>query len=425
LIHFIPKILRRPLVSNALALYAVQGLNYLVPLLLLPYLLRVLGPDGYGTIVFAQSLMGYAIILTEFGFNFTASRDISVVRDRPDLVAKIYWSTMAAKVLLLLVSVIVLSLITLATPSFRREWPIFAASSLLVVGNVVFPQWYFQGLERLKEVAVIQAISKVVIAGSAVLFVRSAHDTCVAAVVLSAPQLAATLAAVALGKPPMPADFYRPSRIDIRCALQRGWHMFLSSMSTTLYLHTNTLVLGLIAGPRPVALYNVATRLVSAVQGLSIPVTQAVFPRASLLFAGRSEQAWDLLKRTGLLLFPLIGFGCLAMALFAPWIVRLIGGASYAGAVPILRVMAIVPLLVTCAAVMGQVVMVNLNLTKQLLSIYIAVGLINIILLLPLILALGATGAATSLVIAETLGPVLMLTVLLRYRASPEHGRNR
>ncbi len=50
---------------NALSLYAVQGLNFLLPLIILPYLLRVLSPRGYGSIVFAQALMGYAVLFTD------------------------------------------------------------------------------------------------------------------------------------------------------------------------------------------------------------------------------------------------------------------------------------------------------------------------------------------------------------------------
>src|SRR5580658_4032705 len=104
---------RRPLLGNALSLYAVQGLNYLVPLLLVPYLLRTLGPNGYGAIVFAQALMGYAVLVTDYGFNLTAARDISIVRDDARAVAKIYWSTMAAKLILFLASCLVIALITL------------------------------------------------------------------------------------------------------------------------------------------------------------------------------------------------------------------------------------------------------------------------------------------------------------------------
>src|ERR1700733_13082025 len=97
------RILRPGLLSNVLALYAVQGLNYLVPLLLLPYLLRVLSPEGYGSLMLAQSLLGYGMILAEFGFNLTSARDISVARADPVKVAQIYWTTLTTKALLAVV----------------------------------------------------------------------------------------------------------------------------------------------------------------------------------------------------------------------------------------------------------------------------------------------------------------------------------
>src|SRR5262245_53628947 len=95
------RLLRSRLAGNVLSLYAIQGLNTLLPLLTLPFLLRALQPAGYGSIMFAQSLMGYALLVVEFGFNFTAARDISVARDKPDDIARIYWTTLAAKSLLL------------------------------------------------------------------------------------------------------------------------------------------------------------------------------------------------------------------------------------------------------------------------------------------------------------------------------------
>src|SRR5438105_7394498 len=138
----VARLLGKGIVGNAVSLYAVQGFNYLIPLLLLPYLLRVLSPDSYGSIMLAQSLVGYAIILTEFGFNLTAARDIAVARNEPAAVARIYWTTMGAKALLMFVSIVLLGIVILLVPTFRSQWPIFVASALLVVGNVAFPQWY-------------------------------------------------------------------------------------------------------------------------------------------------------------------------------------------------------------------------------------------------------------------------------------------
>jgi O-antigen/teichoic acid export membrane protein len=207
---------------------------------------------------------------------------------------------------------------------------------------------------------------------------------------------------------------------DIGTALRHSWHMFAASVSTTLYLHTNTFVLGLMRGPEAVALYSLANRLVAAMQSLVSPVAQAVFPRASLLFAEQREQAWRLLKRIAWLLLPAVALASLLLAVFAPTAVNLLGGSSYSGVVPVLRIMAVVPVLVTIATLLAQIVMVNLGLTKPLFRIYLAVGLLNLVLLPLLILAFDAKGAAMSLVVAEALGPVLMGLVLRRHARVPK-----
>lgn len=415
------RLLGRGIVGNAASLYAVQGLNYLVPLLLLPYLLRILSPQGYGSIMLAQSLMGYAIILTEFGFNLTAAREISVARDDPAAISRIYWTTMAAKTLLLFVSAIGIVGILLTVPTFRAQWPVFAASGLLVLGNVTFPQWYLQGLERLRDVAIIQAVAKCLVAGSVLIFVRTPHDTWIAALIMSAPQLFGTIAALCLRRPLAPTEFYKPTAREIGAALRHSSHMFASILSTTLYLHTNTLVLGLMCGAEEVALYSVGTRLLGTLQSLASPVIQAVFPRASLLFAAQPAQAWALLRRAALVVLPAVGLACLLTGIFAPAIVRVIGGHSYEDAASVVRIMATVPLLVTIATGLAQTVMVNMGLTRQLFFIYLSVGCLNLVLLLPLVGKFGANGAAAALLLAETLGPLLMVVTLRRHQRS--HGR--
>jgi polysaccharide transporter, PST family len=413
---FVARLLENRIVGNAVSLYAVQGLNYLLPLLLLPYLLRVLSPEGYGSIMLAQSLAGYAIILTEFGFNLTAARDISVARNEPAAVAKIYWTTMVAKTLLMSASILVLAIVILVTPVFRAQWPVFIASGLLVVGNVAFPQWYLQGLERLHQVALVQAVSKCVIAASVVVLVHGPRDTWVAAVIMAAPQLAGAGAALCLRMPLVPPLFYRPTAADVLTALRHSGHMFASIVSTTLYLHTNTVVLGLMCGEREVALYSIGIKLIGALQSVASPIIQAVFPRARFLFAHQPEAAWALLQRAARWSLPTIGLASLLVGVFAPPIVRIIGGSAYSDASASLRIMAAIPLLVTVAAALSQIVMINIGLTKQLFRIYLTVGCVNLLLLPVLVFIYAARGAATALLVAETLGPVMMLATIKQHR---------
>jgi polysaccharide transporter, PST family len=411
------RVLEGQIARNALSLYAVQGLNFAMPLVVLPYLLRVLSPDGYGSIAFAQSLMGYAIILTDFGFNLTAARDISVVRHDPQEAAKVYWTTMAAKACLLLLSMVVISSTVLAVPAFRKEWEVFAVCGILVVGSAVFPTWYFQGNERLKEMAIVQAISKCVIFGSVFVFVRSPADKLIAALLMSAPQLVGMAVALICRMPCAPSVFYKPSPANVRAALKGSADMFFATASTSLYLHTNTFVLGLMAGERAVAFYSVGNRIISAVQSATSPITQAVFPRASVLFASRPAEAWRLVRRISWFVFPAIGFASMLMIAFAPAIVGILAGRNYDGAIPGIRIMAPVPVLVTAAGLLAQTVMVNLGLTKSLWRIYAAVGVLNLLILPILVHFFAATGAAMALTLSEAIGPVLMILTLRRRHA--------
>ena len=396
------------LVGNALALYAIQGLNYLMPLLVLPFLLRALQPEGYGAIMFAQSLLGYAAIVVEFGFNFTAARAISLVRDDAHAVSRIYWTTTCAKLLLLLAAATIVAILVVLVPVFRQDWPLYAASGLLLLGNIAFPQWYFQGLERLRDTALIQAVAKTVVALAAIFLVRSSQDLLLAAVILSSPQLVGALAGWCLRKPLMPKSFHAPAWREIVAALQDSRHLFLANIATTLYLHTNTLVLGLLVNEAAVAMYSVASRVVSTVQGLAAPFMQAVFPRASYMFVNDRAAAWALCRSVASLVLPVMAMACLVLFSAASWVVGLLGGDEYAGAVDVLRVMSFVPLLVATAMILSQVIMVNMGLGAQLSRIYLTVGLMNLILLPLLTLQLGAVGAAMSLVIAELLGPIMM-----------------
>ncbi|HKT73923.1 MAG TPA: flippase [Steroidobacteraceae bacterium] len=407
---------RRRLVSNALSLYAVQGLNYLTPLLVLPFVLRALGPEGYGSIVLAQALLGYAAILTNFGFNFTAARDISVARRDPQEIARVYWTTMVAKGLLLLLSFVLLLIIVLVTPAFRSHWSVYLACSVLIVGEFAFPQWYFQGLERLKEVALVQAISKVATAGATVALVRSPSDVTLAALLTSAPQLVGVVVAMLLGQAIAPASLHVPNGAEIRAALGKSWHMFASSVATMLYLNTNAFVLGLMCSATAVAEYGLANRLVSMLQGISAPTTQAVFPRASLLFAEQPGAAWVLIWRVAKVLLPLIGGASLLLGVFAPQVVGFLGGSAYEGAVPAVRIMLLNPVLIAAAGIPAQIIMINTGLTSQMLRIYLSVGLVNLVLLPMLVENFAANGAAVSLTIAETLACSLLAGTVWKHR---------
>src|ERR1035437_2531234 len=85
--------------KNFSYLLLLQNVNYIIPLLLLPYLTRTLGADNFGKITFAQAFVTYVILLTDFGFNTSSTQEIVRVRDDKEALSKVFWSTTITKLL--------------------------------------------------------------------------------------------------------------------------------------------------------------------------------------------------------------------------------------------------------------------------------------------------------------------------------------
>ena len=167
---------RKRLTSNFFSLSVLQALNYILPLITLPYLVRVLGPEKYGLISFAQAFIGYFTILTDYGFGLSATREISIHREDEKKVSEIFSSVMIAKIFLGILSFIILGLVLLSVPKFGNEWLLYIFTFGTVLGNIFFPVWFFQGMEKMKWITILNVISKVIFTICIFIFIHSESD---------------------------------------------------------------------------------------------------------------------------------------------------------------------------------------------------------------------------------------------------------
>src|ERR1700678_261026 len=133
----------RKVLGNAASIMAVQAGSYILPLINVPYLLRVIGPEHYGLIAFSQAAMAYFVTLNDYGFNLSATRELAVRRDDPVLRSELYSTVMAIKCSLCLLSFLILCLLVHFVPRFHSNGAVFFASFGIVVGTMLFPQWFF------------------------------------------------------------------------------------------------------------------------------------------------------------------------------------------------------------------------------------------------------------------------------------------
>ncbi|MBV8475629.1 MAG: oligosaccharide flippase family protein, partial [Acidobacteria bacterium] len=184
---------RRRLQENIAALSVLQILGYITPLLTVPYLVRVLKPSQFGLLSFAQCIVLYFDLLTDYGFNLSATRAIAAQREEPEAVSRIFWSTLCAKGLLMLGSGMALTLLVAFTPKLRDTPSLYAVSFLYVLGTALFPVWLFQGLEQLKVAAVALGIARLLTVPALFFWVRHEQDVAIAAGIQASVQLTATI----------------------------------------------------------------------------------------------------------------------------------------------------------------------------------------------------------------------------------------
>jgi PST family polysaccharide transporter len=374
------KLIRHSVVKNALLLYGVQLSSYIFPLIAVPYLSRVLGPSKFGLIAFAQSFIWYFVTLTEYGFNLTATRRIAVHADDPEIVSTTFNSVMAAKLLLCAIGFAIMTGTVLVVPKFRADWLLYAVSYLAVIGNCLFPQWLFQGLQKLQHVAWRDFAAKLLSLVAIFVFVRKESDYLLAAGLQAGAFALSGLAGLLTVPVVTPVRFGVPPWQEVNQRLREGFAVFLSMAAMNLYSSTNMFILGLVSYTET-GYFSGAQRVIVALRMLASPLVTALYPHISHM-ANRSQQdAIRFVRKYSLILSAPFFLGGLALLAGAPYFVPLFLGPKFQPSVRLFQIMAFSPCLCSLAQTYTTYYMLAFGYDKEWSKIILSGTALNFILL--------------------------------------------
>lgn len=383
------------------ALSILQITNYVIPLITLPYLTRVLGVEVYGKIAFIQGVMAYFLLLTDYGFSWSATRKIAANRTDRSYVSAVFIHVWFAQWLLVLLSAGLMAILMSGGDEIQPDALLYTLAFLVVPGNVLFPAWFLQGMEHLLELAMIQVVTKLAALIPIFTLVDApSDDIWVLAIISGTSVVCGVLSIYWICKKDL-VDWRWPDFHMARREFMEGGPLFGSRLAISCYTTLVPLALGWIAGPLAVGYFSLADKLRTATQSLLSPLSQALYPRMSLLFSRDAKAAIDLLKLSGLIVLVLAGGAGIALWAMADWLVILLGGAEFAPAAVLVRWLAFLPLIIGLSNLLGVQLMLPKQLNRPFNLILVGAGVIGLVILWPLIGYLHATGAALTMLVTE------------------------
>lgn len=413
---------------NIAALGAVQVANVLIPLVTLPYLTRVLGVEAFGKIVFVQAVTAYFLLLVDYGFSWSATRQIAANRGDHGFVSAVFASTWSAQWLLVFASAATLVTAVAAIPLLRQDAPLYMAGFTLVIGNVFVPLWLLQGLERMREVAVIQVAGRLATLPPLFLLVEGPQDAIWALAIMGAGPISAGIFSLYWLSSKGLIGWQRPTWSGTIAALRDGGGLFLAKISISLYTILTPLALGAISGTTAVGYFALADRARTAAQAILAPISQALFPRMAHLYKSDPDAAHQLLRRSLVLITGLSGAASLFIWWAADWIILLLGGAEFTAAASVLKWLAFLPLIVGLSNIFGVQIMLPNGLTRLFNKILGTAAVFSLSIVIPLIYWKSAEGAALATLLTEIFVTAAMAKFLYKRgyhkakKASPTFG---
>lgn len=404
------------MLTNFAELALIQSTNLLLPLIVTPYLVRTVGADRVGVLAVSQAIVAFLTVLTDYGFHLTAVREVSVHRDDRRTLQTAWNEVTATKLLLLGLALALLAGVTEVIPDFRANRAVFIGGALLLLGQTLLPTWFFQGLEWMRPVTVLNAGAKLLAGVLVLVLVRAPADVALVNPLLSLGSLLPAL--VFLAWVPRRYGIQRawPAFRAVGHRLRTGFPVFVSGLSVALYTNSNVLILRAFTNDTAVGYYSVIDKLITAIRQIGAVFFQVTYPRACQIAAEAGHQLRPFYRRYFLPLLLLNGFVALGLWVFDEPILTYFTGEINPLTRQVLHLLAWVPVVVSLNIPFYQSLLIGDH--RYTYSGILSVGAVLCMALNAALAArFGAPGTAAAVLGAESfVTAALIWAVEVRYR---------
>lgn len=381
------------LVENFAYLTLLQVAGYIFPLITLPYLARVIGVDSFGKIAFAGAIIGWFYTVADWGFNYTATRDVAKNREDKEKVSQIFSNVLWARCILTLFSFILLIILILLVPKFQEISILLLITFLMIPGYILFPDWFFQAMEKMKYITILNLISKLLFTIAVFVFIKEKSDYILQPLFVSLGFVVSGIIAMYYILVRWKVKLYKPNIKEIRLTIKNSTDIFINNLMPNLYNSFSTFLLGIFGGAVSTGILNSGTKFVDVSQQFMNIISRTFFP-----FLSRKIESHNLFAKMNIYISLLISA---LLFIFAPILIKLFFTPEFYDSIKVLQLMSISIFFLSLSSIYGTNYMIIQGYEKQLRNITFVSSIIGFTLSFPLIYFFDYIGAALTVTLTR------------------------
>lgn len=381
--------------KNFFYLTLLQFGGYLFPLITYPYLARVIGVLGFGKIAFAAAIIGYIQTVTDWGFNFTATREIAKCRDNLSAVENVFSTVTWARIILMFISFCILIIGILTVPYLRENASIILISFLLIPGHVLFPEWLFQGMEDMKYITYLNLVSKILFTSLIFIFIKTPEDYIYQPLLLATGTTVAGIISLYFTWKKWNVKLRLVPWNQIKNAIKGSTDIFINSLMPNFYNAFSVILLGFFGGPYSNGYFDGGNRFNNIVSQFQQVVSRAFFP-----FLARKIEKHKIFVIISLSMSTLIS---VSVYVLSPWLINTFLDNAFEQSITVLRILALSIFFLALANAYGTNYLILLKKDRELRNITLSSSVIGFIISIPLVYYLDYIGAAITITTTRAL----------------------
>ncbi|CAH7395374.1 Membrane protein involved in the export of O-antigen, teichoic acid lipoteichoic acids [Vibrio chagasii] len=389
--------------KNSGILIFTQMLIIGVPFLYYPYLINSFSASSYGEVLYAQIIISLFSVVIDFGFFLTGTKSISENIENKTTRCEVFSTIISLKVAIFsLLALLILSL-WLYLP-YTPYVNYIAILIIFLMGDSISPNWLYNAYEKNYYFSLATLFQKMLVLSYVLLFIDNNSSISSFVFFISNAHFISNAIMLFVFVRKFDFRFVKPTKASIILEVKSAFNIFLSKLSTILFLKGNGIVVGHFLGFRDVAIYNFSERIISIFLMPINMINQALFPRVA-----KDKDYVFVYKVIGLLLLiSLLGYPIVVS--YLPMLINFYVGPELKEAADVIIGMYMLVPISIVSFFLGNCILINKNLKKQ-FSMSIHIGAITYFVGIGILLCFSIT--IESLVFCLIISSLTTLTIRL------------